>query len=355
MMVSPRHYFLPTLLLYHLLTRALAGYVPIRHTIPSKQSECIYEELTDKDIVTFSVFVIEALNNGKPKASITFEGPVAGNTDVIPRKPGHESENNTEDDSEAVGGKMTTGRTIRSSLISDWPKIKGPHSAIGVIERNFKVDWTHAGESEDAAMARAALAQKYHEEIRKYTLENKGKEEHAKAPIPLHTVAQDYIVPYEETQEITAGGWYRLCVKSDFMPLVVEMEMRTADRMKGINPGSGHVYTYEVREYLDERQALFDMEEGREVYDTQDGHRQVRVDDLKEAKIKLKYMHELTSEIMKSQHHRMHRIRAHDADARRGAAELEWSSKLETLLYVMITGFQVYTVHKWLLCNLLGR
>ena len=78
------------------------------------------------------------------------------------------------------------------------------------------------------------------------------------------------------------------------------------------------------------------------MYDINDGHKQAKGDDFKESKIKLKYMHELTSEIMKTQHQRMHRIKVHDGDARRGAAELTWSSKFETLMYVIITGFQVY-------------
>lgn len=354
---SPRSLFLPTLLVCGLLLRrALAGRIPIKYQLNSKQTECIYEELVDKDVVTFSVFVVEALGNGKPKVAVSFEGPVAGNKDILPRFGDDHSDIDNNNDQDGQGEDEKIGRTIRSGLLSDWPKISD-HPPNGVVRRNFQVDWTHAGESEDAAMARSALLQENHEKFRMHSMENEGKEDRERAPLPLHTLAQSFIEPFEETHEITARGWYRLCVRSDFAPLVVEMEMRTAQKLMGINPGTGHVYTYELREYHDEQRMLFGdpNEEGRQVFDTFDGQRQVRVDDMQEAKIKLRYMHELTSQIMKTQHDKMHRIRAHDADARRGAAALARSSKVETLLYVAITGLQVYTVHKWLLGNLLGK
>lgn len=368
-MTSHHRQYLPALLLYALLYTSFAERVPVRYKIDSRQTECMYQNLIANDVVTFSVFVIEASNNGKPRASISFEGPVAGNTEILPRGPDHDMEddnsNNPDGLESAPNRKETTGRTIRKGLLSEWSKINGAHAPHGVLERKFKVDWTHAGESEDAEAARTQLLEKVHEEFRQHSLEQKRiqleksdgatEEEVALPPPPLHTIAQSHIGPYEETQEIAIHGWYRLCVTSDFMPLVVEMDMRTSNEMKGIHPGTGHVYTYEQREYLDEKELLTGMEEGQSFYNTKDGHKEIKVDDLKEAKIKLNYMHDLTSEIMKSQHTRMHRIRAHDADARRGAAALAWSSKFETLLYVIIMGVQVYTVHRWLLNSGLGK
>lgn len=360
-----RPVLLPVILVLH---SAQADHVPIQYKITSRQTECIYDQFLKSDVVTFSVFVIEALNNGKPRASVTFEGPVAGNKELLPRydRQGNiinyndNDNNDNEDGLQRAGrqrGKMTTGRDIRSSLVSDWPKIRGPHSPNGVIERKFKVDWTHAGESEDATAARAAILEKTHDEFRQHKLEHADKHIIDVPPVPLHTIAQSSIDPYQETKEITAQGWYRLCVISDFMPLIVEMDMRSADKLKGINPATGHVYTYEQRAIMDEQVLLMSQrEEGAGVYDTKDGHNQVKHEDFTESKTKLKYLHDLTSEIVKSQHQRLNRVKAHDADARRGAAELAWSSKFETFLYVMIMGVQVYTVQKWLLGHMqLGK
>ncbi|KAL7534039.1 hypothetical protein ACHAXR_005597 [Thalassiosira sp. AJA248-18] len=379
---------LSTLLLFNLLHHtslaihsSLKLHKPLQYKIAGKQTQCIYDNFLAKDVVTLSVFVVEALNNGKPKASISFEGPVAGNKDILPpRSPsedGGDGDNTNQDDELSSqssadnpnpnpnnnNGKMTTGRSIQSAIRRDWPKIKAPHSPMEVYERKFKVDWTHAGESEDAAAARAFLLQKNHEEHRLHRLETRrNKEENNNGnpppppPPPMHTVAQASITPYEETNEIMAHGWYRLCVTSDFMPLIVEMDMRSANQMRGIHPGTGHVYTHTERQYADEQQLFQGMEEGTSFYDTNDGHEPVKVKDLRESTIKLAVLHDVTSEIMKSQHEKMHRIRTHDADARRGAAELAWSSKFETVLYVIIMGVQVYTVHKWLLSkSLLGQ
>ena len=318
-----------------------------------KQTECLYDKFVERDMVTFSVFVTEALNNGKPRASINFEGPVSGNENLLHlhnyRTAGLSQQNNNENENERnsnenrdlmqpVGGRDSLGQDIISGTRSDWPKISGAHSPREVIQRKFKVDWTHAGGTQDAEMimARAALLEKNHEEMRAHIKEKKG------GAMPMHTIVQTRIEPYEETNEILAEGWYRLCVTADFMPLMVEMDMRTANKLKGINPGTGHVYTYQLREFLDEQEELF-------------GKAQATDEDFVESKLMLKGMHELTSDLMKSQHDRMARIRAHDNDARRGAAALAWSSKFETLLYVVITGVQVYTVHKWLLSNQLGR
>eukprot|EP00578_Thalassiosira_sp_NH16_P028756 CAMPEP_0181089186 /NCGR_PEP_ID=MMETSP1071-20121207/7170_1 /TAXON_ID=35127 /ORGANISM="Thalassiosira sp., Strain NH16" /LENGTH=357 /DNA_ID=CAMNT_0023171121 /DNA_START=1 /DNA_END=1074 /DNA_ORIENTATION=+ len=356
--------FLLALLICYLslLHFALAGRIPIRYKITGKKTECIYDQFQAREIVTYSVFVIEALHNGKQKASVAFEGPVAGNKGLLTPWQRNQQEDeesqkqNNEDGSLPAGqlGRMTTGREIRTGLISHWPLIKGPNKPQEVFERNFKVDWTYAGESEDLARARGSLLEKAHEEMRTYNLEHKDKGEDA-PPLPLHTVVQIRVEPFEETHEITAWGWYRLCVSSDdFHPLIVEMDMRTAERMRGVNPGTGHVYTYEQREYLDEQTSMFG-EGGKAVSDAEDGHNAAEDGDFNESKIKLKYMHELTSEIMKTQHDRMNRIRAHSNDAQRGAAEMKWSSKLETFMYVVITGVQVYTMHKWLLGNLLGK
>lgn len=320
--------------------------------------------------MTFSVFVIEALNNGKPKASITFEGPVAGNKDlIVPWKAKENSIINDKNDNEqdmlmpaGKRDKTAIGRDIRRGLVNDWPTYNGAHSPDGVIQRRFKVDWTHAGGSEDKEAARAKILEKNAEEFRSYGLEHKDNEN--APPVPLHTTVQKWIAPYHETADIAVHGWYRLCVNSDFFPLIVEMEMRTAEQLKGVDPGTGHVYTYQVRDFLNEQKEMgFDdeddgyiiNEEGEASYTKKDGHKQAKDADFEESKHKLKYMHDLTSEIMKSQHQRMHRIRAHDADARRGAADLAWSGKFETLLYVIITAVQVYSVHKWLLGNLLGK
>jgi len=317
---------------------AINDYVPARYKIPARQSECIYRQFPDRDMASFSVFVLEALDNGRPLAKVTFEGPVAlMNRDLLPRSPSKHGP-----DEKSSSSREVLGRDIFKSILNDWPKIGNPaHAPVGVLLRTFKVDWTHAGESEDAAAARAAVQEENHEEFRRHALESDPNN----TPPPLHTIAKKDIGPHEETHEVIHQGIYRLCVAPDSAPLIVEMDIRSANEMRGVDPGTGHVWTHQRRQFMDEQAALDTIDEEAELSD----------EDFTEAKVKLKYMHDVTSEIMKAQHERMHRIRAHDADARRGAVELAWSSKIQTLMFAIITVFQVYTVHRWLLNNnLLG-
>ena len=66
----------------------------------------------------------------------------------------------------------------------------------------------------------------------------------------------DRIEPFEETHLIKADGWYRLCVKSSASKLLVEMDLRSSTRLGGIDKETGHVYTYEERERLEENVLL---------------------------------------------------------------------------------------------------
>ncbi|EJK75297.1 hypothetical protein THAOC_02983, partial [Thalassiosira oceanica] len=202
-------------------TMAINDYVPARYKIPARQSECIYRQFPDRDMASFSVFVLEALDNGRPLAKVTFEGPVAlMNRDLLPRSP---SKNGP--DEKSSSSREVLGRDIFKSILNDWPKIGNPaHAPVGVLLRTFKVDWTHAGESEDAA----------------------------------------------------------LCVAPDSAPLIVEMDIRSANEMRGVDPGTGHVWTHQRRQFMDEQAALDTIDEEAELSD----------EDFTEAKVKLKYMHD---------------------------------------------------------------
>ena len=83
---------------------------------------------------------------------------------------------------------------------------------------------------------------------------------------------------------------------------------------------------------------------------------QVEDADLRQTREQIKVLNSITSDIMTEIQTRMTRIRAHEQSARRNSVNLAWSSKVETVLFALISGFQVYTMRKWLLQNsLLGR
>jgi hypothetical protein len=52
----------------------------------------------------------------------------------------------------------------------------------------------------------------------------------------------------------------------------------------------------------------------------------------------------------------MKRAKGHELQARRNYRRIVRSGMLETFLYLIITGYQVYTIHAWLMGkSILGR
>ena len=146
--------------------------------------------------------------------------------------------------------------------------------------------------------------------------------------------------------------------------------------MGGVDRNTGHVYTFTQRELLREEAALDNNNNnngGRgggsadSALDTNTYQseleelskilvNQVEDADLTKTKEQVKELNAKTTQMMTEIQNRMTRIRSHELSARRNNANLAWSSKMETLLFAVISGFQVYTMRKWLLSNtLLGR
>lgn len=314
--------------------------------------------------MTYSVFVVEALNNGPPKASLKFEGPVAGNEDVLAKIDGDSS-------SVANDSKSKVGQELYTGVQRIWPKVKDIDQQVrydkrvGIINRSHTVDWSHAGEHEDAMAARAEIEAEKKDAYRNYGRGAPRNEEQEKKMEKYKTVIAENVDPFEETNVIRAPGWYRLCVSAEGHPLMVEMEIRSSSKLGGIDPETRHVFTYEVREMLDEEKSLDEDTKATGDFNTyasvdeelqKEIENQVKEQDLHATKAQLKKLDSMVMEMKKKHLAFQHRIKNHKATAQRNHASLIRSGKIETLLYLVITGMQVWTVHKWLLStNLLGR
>ena len=226
-------------------------------------------------------------------------------------------------------------------------------------------EYLSAGESEDAVAARAQIDTERREAYKSYGRGAPRSEVDAEMAKneKFKTINQVKIEPYEETNAIKAPGWYRLCVSAEYHALVVEMEIRSGNKLGGVDRTTGHVYTYEDREMLDEEK-IIDEGESRldaNTYASLDKEiqkqveNQVKEQDLHASKAQVKHLNTMVMEMKKKQTEHHHRMKNHEQLARRNYEKMIRSSKLETFLYVLITGVQVYTVHKWLLSNsLLG-
>ncbi len=331
------------------------NHIPIRYKVNQKQTECIYDKYEKGEHITFSVFIVEALKNGKPLCNVLFEGPIT--TQNL-----EESDNN----SNGNRNKRTLGRTIRQGLLDEFPKNIQDHKTS--LSTHIKVDWTHAGEEQDKLLLRQELER-----------ENNAKRKQRSHTDPLHnpvlTHASPTIEPFELTNVIPVTGYYRVCAQADMHALVVEMDVRSSLKMGGLDVETGHVYSYVKRELLDEEAAIDDSSNNNNKKNGQQQQlldsntypseteeltkilvNQIQESDLDASTQQLKLLNHQTAEIMTQIQTRMTRVRAHEQSARRNSANLAWSSKVQTVLFAVITGFQVYTMRKWLLQNtLLGR
>lgn len=339
-----------------------------------KQQECIYDHFQPDDRITFSVFLADALRS-RPQLKVSYEGPVAGH-ELTHTDEWHDPRNPT---------SHALGRQLQQSVTKHWPTIKdmdklqrNPNERLGVLNTQFTVDWTHAGEEEDAAAARSRIQQQNHKNHQSWAkqiqdheqLEAEGKVDMREAPsLPVSTVPMAEVKAFEQTMQLSAEGWYRLCVNGvDSTPVLVEIDMRSMNNFRGIDRDTGHVYTYAKRKMLDEAALLEDESpesEGAEDHNTYASsteeqakiiENQIRENDLKQSKNYMRELMELTSTMSQQQQAHMARIRSHAGSAQRNHENLVWSSKVETLLYAIIMGFQVYTLRRWLLGNsMLGR
>ncbi|KAL9181890.1 hypothetical protein ACHAXT_012233 [Thalassiosira profunda] len=333
-----------------------AYHIPITYKINPKQTECIYERFEKSDFVTFSVFISEALDGGPPKASIAFEGPVGGSDDALQKIK--------EIDADFAPDTQSLGRELRTG-VQGWMHIKDSDrnvrydKRLGIINRSVKVDWTHAGESEDMMAARAEIEREKKEAYRNYGKGPPQPDQEAQNE-KFRTVTMPAIGPFEETNAIKATGWYRLCASAEQHGLLVEMDFRSGAKMGGVDRTTGHVYTHEAREMMEEEQQIEESmespdastyasldEETKKVLDNQ-----VKEGDLHASKAQIKHLNTMVLEMKKKHHEHQQRIKMHSATANRNYKSYVRSGKLETLLYVILAGVQVWTFRKWLLTDL---
>lgn len=286
----------------------------------------------------------------------------------------------------------TMGAAIQHSL-SNWPKFVADNSnhinEAGIILHSYQIDYTHSGEHEDAIRAREIISrqkdemlekqrqlniereearkQRHKEEGGEYTGdENVDEEIYEEDTGRIQTIIPEWIEPYEWTKPIKAGGWYRMCVQGP-NDITVEMDIRSSVDLGGIDRETGHVFTHDEREAIDEEERILGLKNKEPTLEEEEAKAlvaelekalkdQVKDYDLDATRKLIKEVNDLVSQMQKHQSNVHNRIKGHENDARRNYKRIVRSGMIETVLYLVITLFQIYTVHKWLLSNnALGR
>merc|ERR1712238_251919 len=173
------------------------------------------------------------------------------------------------------------------------------------------------------------------EHQRRKFLELKKKREEKKLA-QLKKVRQDG-EPILYTTKAPESGWYRVCVTSNWNQVVAEMEMRKESELGGIND-DGDVRTYEEQKMTEEDQGLEEdtaSEEG------------IKDEDFQETRDKVKDLRRLLNEIQSMQQKERRRLTVHAETNEHSHSSMVLNSLTETLLFMAVTGYQVYTIRRW--------
>ena len=119
--------------------------------------------------------------------------------------------------------------------------------------------------------------------------------------------------------------------------VVVEMEMRKESDLGGLD-SDGNVKTYEEQKMLQEDKEL----EGDTA--SEEG---IKDEDFQETRDRVKDLRRLLNEIQSMQQKERRRLTVHAETNEHSHSRMVLSSLMETLLFMAVTGYQVYTIRKW--------
>jgi emp24/gp25L/p24 family/GOLD len=170
---------------------------------------------------------------------------------------------------------------------------------------------------------------------RKKALEARQRQEKRKAQ--QRKKVRDEGDPFLRTFQAPVKGWYRYCIKASWNQVTAEMDMRKESEMGGLDE-DGHVRTIWQKMVLDEEKF---MEEDTAA---QEG---IKDEDFELTREKLKTLRRLLADIQSKQSQERHRLAVHQATNEHSHVHMVLGSLLETILFMAVTGFQVYTIRKW--------
>ncbi|CAB9513373.1 emp24/gp25L/p24 family/GOLD [Seminavis robusta] len=275
-----------------LLRHALAA-LPLQLLVNLRGTECLYDKLDEGESVTASVFI---LSGQALKATVRVDGPVAS----------------LESDS---------GNTLQAA-VDEFEK-GAPENSIVVEE---VVDFEHLNMKdeffdEDAASDDDELIKIQNKELSPEERINVSKTNNAK---------RFWSNDKNKNNSVSRN------IKS-FHQVTAEVEMRRESELGGLGE-DGHVLTYEQKTMKDEDKLLEEdtaSEEG------------IKDEDFHATRDKLRQLRRLLAEIHSQQQKERRRLIVHAATNKHSHSRMVLSSLMETVLFMAVTGYQVYTIRRW--------
>ena len=150
--------------------------------------------------------------------------------------------------------------------------------------------------------------------------------------------------PYQKTIQVESPGWYRLCVHPKSHTIEVEMELRKSSTFGKLDPRTGHVPELGTHEIHTEIRALFDKEDD-EIILAEEGA--IKDEDLSTSKEQLRILEKVYADIISKQLEERRVWNWRTIKNQHLHSHLVLGNLVETIVYMAITGWQVYTIRKW--------
>mmetsp|Transcript_12012 Transcript_12012/g.33222 ORF Transcript_12012/g.33222 Transcript_12012/m.33222 type:complete len:320 (+) Transcript_12012:84-1043(+) len=289
--------------------------LPVQFVINHGNEECLYDQVKKDESFTVSAFI---LGGDTLRAHIHCEGPVAP-YDVESGAALGEAEDKFDRKQGDYGEK------IEYSINTDFEELN-----IAVDDKPEEEEDSGAKEGESPEEMRARRAAE-----RRKALENRQRQERIKQK--QKKFIRDEGEPIQKTLVAKSDGWYRACVEARHSTVTMELDFRKESEYGGISD-SGHVFTLEEKAVEDEDKDLDEDTAAKEG---------ISDEDFQMAKDKLKTLRRLLADIQSKQTNERHRLMIHSATNEHSHSRMVLSSLLETVLFMLVTGFQVFTIRRW--------
>lgn len=320
---------MPSVILF--FTFILASYMfthslPMQVRINQRQSECLHEKLDEGEKVTVSVFI---LSGSQLKATYSLEGPIAD----LGVDSGLELYTNANAFSSSGGRNNKRALSVSREVDFEHLNEIDDDDDDDDDDDNTDDEYSKPIDKDDPGADKKRRERREHQ--RQKFLELKKKRE-GKKLAQLKKVRQDG-EPILYTTKAPESGWYRMCVTSNWNQVVAEMEMRKESELGGLND-EGHVRTYEEQKMI---------EEDKELEEDTASEEGIKDEDFQETRDKVKDLRRLLNEIQSMQQKERRRLTVHAETNEHSHSNMVLNSLTETLLFMAVTGYQVYTIRKW--------
>lgn len=294
--------------------------LPLQMLVNLRGTECLYDRLSEGEAVTASVFI---LSGSELKATVKLDGPVAS----LDAENGNAIfsqitafENNRPDPEESV--------MIEQVVDFEHLNIKDQYED----EEGADDELIKAAQQKDLSPSER---KRIKDKQRKKILVKRQKQEQQR--LHQHRRVREEGQPFQTTVKVPKEGWYRFCVIGTFHQVTAEIELRKESELGGVGE-DGHVLSYEAKTMKEEDKLLEEdtaSEEG------------IKDEDFQATRDKLRQLRRLLAEIHSAQQKERRRLIVHAATNKHSHSRMVLSSLMETVLFMAVTGYQVYTIRRW--------